>query len=79
MASLDVADGRINPSGLEHSDGPHNATYCCKDANNIAACSPVARKQPRNMQLYRCFTKSFTTLEAYINSYRGRVQCFELS
>jgi hypothetical protein len=27
----------------------------------------------------RCFKKSFTTLETYINIFRGHVQCFELS
>jgi hypothetical protein len=26
-----------------------------------------------------CFKKSFTTLRAYINLFRGHVQCFELS
>jgi hypothetical protein len=26
-----------------------------------------------------CFKKSFTTLKAYINLFRGLVQCFELS
>jgi hypothetical protein len=26
-----------------------------------------------------CYTKSFTTLKAYINLFRGHVQCFELS
>jgi hypothetical protein len=26
-----------------------------------------------------CFEKSFTTLNAYINSFRGHVQCFEPS
>jgi hypothetical protein len=26
-----------------------------------------------------CFERSFTTLQAYINSFRGHVQCFEPS
>jgi hypothetical protein len=26
-----------------------------------------------------CFKKSFTTLRAYINLFRGHVQCFQLS
>jgi hypothetical protein len=26
-----------------------------------------------------CFKKSFTSLNAYINLFRGHVQCFELS
>jgi hypothetical protein len=29
--------------------------------------------------IYRVFQKRFTTLKAYINLFRGHVQCFELS
>jgi hypothetical protein len=27
----------------------------------------------------RCFKKSFTTLKAYVNLFKGHVPCFELS
>jgi hypothetical protein len=27
----------------------------------------------------QCFKKSFTTLKAYVNLFRGHLQCFELS
>jgi hypothetical protein len=56
---------------------------------SVLNCHNVAKHTEFNLGLLRlnatftgnaeCFRKSFTTLKACINLFRGHVQCFELS
>jgi hypothetical protein len=57
--------------------------------NGVLNCHKVAKHTEFHLRYLQfnvtstgnaeCFKKSFTTLKAYINLFRGHEQCFELS
>jgi hypothetical protein len=50
-----------------------------QEYNDSHLVSPITDSLLPFRQNTDCFKKSFTTLKAYINLFRGNVQCFELS
>jgi hypothetical protein len=48
-------------------------------AGNTATPGVVGRSRTPSRIVIRVFQKTFTTLKAYINSFRRHVQCFETS
>jgi hypothetical protein len=57
--------------------------YSVLNCHNVAKHTEFYLKQLRfnvpSTGIARCFKKSFTSLKAYANLFRGLVQCFELS